>query len=235
MATVPDFGSSSLTWKTRSGHSGGWRLIATAAKLDADGNSIEEYGLAPMVMAGNVAGDGPLGKSPAYSYQILASQHRHVIFRTHARDGRCDDTESENATLFEQLAIDIRQVRAEKLGREEIQPDLLRRCGTLIGIVEYREGAERWRLAFPVNHLTYGPPGAGPVLQLETGPLPVPSTWFGARHESACQASFHLAFLFWRDWSRLEFQAPAQGRDRHSDAVGRLERAGTSLSILAGR
>ncbi len=235
MVSVPDFNTSSLSWKTRSGYHGGWRLVATATKLDAAGNSLEQYGLAPMVMAGNVAGAGPLGKSPAYSYQILASQNRHIIFRIHASDGRRDDAEDDNATLFEHLAVDVRQVEAELLDRTDVRPDLLRRCGRLVGLVEEFDGAEQWRLAFPINHLTFGASGAGPVLQLETGPLPVPSAWFGTRSGPVDPVSFQLAFLFWRDWSRLELQAPGQGGDRHADAVGRLERAGTILSILAVR
>lgn len=233
MVIVPDFRSSSLTWKTRSGYSGGWRLIATSTRLSADGNNLEQFGLAPMVMAGNVAGEGPLGKYPAYSYQILASQDRHVIFRTDASGGRRYDTEDDNATLFEHLVVDVRPVEAELLDRTDVQPDLLRRCGTLVGVIEETDGAERWRLAFPVNHLTFGPPGAGPALHLETGPLAVPSAWFGASNGPVDPVSFQLAFLFWRDWSRLEFQAPGQGGDRHSDAVGRLARTGTGFSILA--
>lgn len=233
MAVAPDFSRSSLSWKTRSGYSGGWRLIATATKLDADGRILEEYGLAPMVMAGNAAGDGPLGKSPAYSYQILASSRRHVIFRTYLADGRGDDSEDENAALFDRLAIDVRQAGAEEVARCHVRPDLLRGCGMLVGIVEERVGAERWRLAFPIQHLTYGSSASEPALQLETGPLPIPAYWLGASLGSEPQASFELVFLFWRDWSRLEFQPQRHRAGCHIDATKRLASDALSFGIWA--
>lgn len=232
-AVVPDFSRSSLTWKTRSGYCGGWRLVATAARLDADGRVHEEYGLASMVMAGNAAGYGPLAKSPAYSYQILASPRRHVIFRTYVADGRSDDSENENSALFEHLALEIPRVRADCVERRHVQPDLLRSCGALVGVIEEREDGERWRLAFPVHHLTYGPPAGGPALQLETGPLPVPARWLGANRRSQRPASFDLAFLFWRDWSRLEFQSQRRSGEDLVDATGRLMRATLSFEIWA--
>src|SRR5689334_19590300 len=55
-----DFTRSRLVWTTKAGSNGYWRLIASASLISSTNQTLDQFVLAPAVMAGNVYGSGRL-------------------------------------------------------------------------------------------------------------------------------------------------------------------------------
>lgn len=68
-----DFERAHLTWTTRDGSHGRWRLVASAIARSRNGGWQDRVVLVPMVMAGDVYGTGKLPRDLPYSYQFIAS------------------------------------------------------------------------------------------------------------------------------------------------------------------
>jgi hypothetical protein len=63
------------------GSRGYWRLIASASLISSTHQTLDQFVLAPAVMAGDVYGKGRLLKEPPYSFQIFASRKQHTVVR----------------------------------------------------------------------------------------------------------------------------------------------------------
>src|SRR5262249_34024701 len=106
------FNKTRLSWTTSTGIHGDWRIIA-AAKRGARGRETSEpYFLAPMVLAGDVFGDGRLPLDPPYSYQVTAASDRHVILRDAAFGEARRDSDAPNAPTFSTLHVHAPRHRA---------------------------------------------------------------------------------------------------------------------------
>src|SRR5205085_10765114 len=108
--SASDFTRSRLVWTTRAGSNGYWRLIASASLISSSDRTLDQYVLAPAVMAGDVYGSGRLLKVPPYSFQIFASRRRHTILRELGMStvpATLADSTASNDNVFEKLAIDI--------------------------------------------------------------------------------------------------------------------------------
>jgi hypothetical protein len=77
MMKAVDFEKARISWTTKNGTNGYWRIAATACR---DG-STDYVALAPAVMAGDIFGAGRLPRDPPYMYQLIATRERHSILR----------------------------------------------------------------------------------------------------------------------------------------------------------
>jgi len=72
-----DFERARISWTTKAGINGSWRVIATACPQ----NSADCIYLAPAVMAGKIFGADRLPLDPPFSYQLVATRDRHAMIR----------------------------------------------------------------------------------------------------------------------------------------------------------
>jgi hypothetical protein len=183
-----DFDLARLYWRTRCGSTGAWRVIASAHPAGA---SDRRYVLGPQVMAGDVYGMGRLPLHPHYSYQMIAGQLRHVIWRDYGEWQR--DTAEPHEVRFTSLRIDApliehRIVRSDDLGKAVVMP---RSCAISA------TGRDRvpWLLEAPIQHINYRVRGGQTEFQVETGPILVPETLVEPG-SAVCLGGFALAYLF---------------------------------------
>lgn len=95
-----DFDRARISWITKAGIDGSWRIIATACPKGS-ANCIY---LAPAVMAGEIFGAGHLPHDPPYSYQLVATQERHAIVRESDAPA-IEDSEADNEAAFSSFHV----------------------------------------------------------------------------------------------------------------------------------
>ena len=212
--TVIDFERACLTWKTKSGSVGRWRVIASAT----DGTG-ERFVLAPMVMAGDVYGSGRLPLDPPYSFQIWASSRRHMILRDAMTASPVDDSAADNDEIFTQLDI-----HAPALTSPRVALDRTSTAWPLTARLQVtgRDGM-RWLLDFPVNHINHAQVRGEDAFHVETGPILVPATLVAG---APAKSGFALAYVFFNrpDQVDLALWGPRAGQPGRAYVhFGRLE------------
>src|SRR5690349_1322410 len=100
MMQVVDFERARISWTTKSGIDGSWRVISTAYRPDSE----DFIYLAPAVMAGSIFGSDRLPLDPPYSYQLIARRDRHAIIREGEASGNMDN-EADNESTFSSFDI----------------------------------------------------------------------------------------------------------------------------------
>jgi hypothetical protein len=164
-----DFERARVSWTTKAGIDGHWRIAATACR-EASSDCIV---LAPAVMAGDIFGTGRLPRDPPYTFQLIATRERHAIVRAGDEFGN-GDTEAANDTTFSAFDVHTPQRAARSLRLEELSSTPLVQLWPLSVRLKVRsQTGELWSLAFPVNHISTQD-SAGPLFQIESGPILVP-------------------------------------------------------------
>lgn len=222
-----DFALASLTWRTKSGIVGRWRLVA-AARPTREG-AAGQVVLAHMVMAGDVFGRGRLLREPAYSFQIFASTRRHVIIREYGVAAAGADSMAENAETFHSLRIDaprLTSARSVDLGSPQAEslPWPLTARIRAIG-----RAGEAWLLEFPIAHINHRVTSGKAEFQAETGPVLIPDALLPVSDPSPL-GGFELAYLFFDRLDRVDlalFRQVWSGRQsaRHFARFARVEAA----------
>lgn len=164
-----DFERARISWTTKTGIDGHWRIAATACR---DG-SRDCIALAAAVIAGDVFGTGRLPRDPPYTYQLIATRKRHAILRAGDDFGN-KDTEAANDTIFLALNIHAPQIAARRIRLEELTSTTFEQRWPLSVHLKVRgRTADFWILEFPVNHIsTQNNPAQ--LFQIETGPVVIP-------------------------------------------------------------
>jgi hypothetical protein len=229
-----DFERARLSWTTRDGTHGDWRVIAMAERWASEVESTERFFLAPTVMAGNVFGPGPLPLSPPYSFQIIASSDRHIIIREAAAGSARGDTSGTNETTFSSVTLHAPQSEGTLLDFETLQIEEIHGVWPLSArITTRRVGGEWWTVQFPVNHINSSGAAAS-AIQVETGPLVLPHAWLPDLRAERL-GPFVLCYLFFRTSHEVEvlaLQVPADGHPRMYSSAAPL----TGVSVeLCGR
>ena len=230
-----DFDRARLTWTTRDGSHGRWRIIASATARQRQGGWRDRVVLAPMVMAGDVYGTGRLPRDPPYSYQFIASIREHAIVREYCDGGRSGDTAAGNDGSFSSLDIDAPPLAARRLEPSELAADDA--IWPLTGRIDISAPDARWLIDFPVNHLNSRAVLGTSEFQVETGPVLVPASMAGSRDDMIA-GGFGLAFLFFNRLDRADLaiyaRLAAEGATgRAYRRFGRIETA--KITLFAGR
>ena len=166
-----DFERARISWTTKAGVDGYWRIVATACR---DG-STDCIVLAPAVMAGDVFGTGRLPRDPPYMYQLIATRERHAILRAGDDFGN-EDTEVANNTIFTALNIHAPQIAARPMRLEEVTSITLEQFWPLSVHLKVRsQTGDLWILQFPVSHVS-SQSKPTQLLQIESGPIIIPQT-----------------------------------------------------------
>src|SRR5262249_27560959 len=196
-----DFNRARLTWTTRDGSHGCWRIIASATAHQRQGGWQDRVVLAPMVMAGDIYGTGRLLREPPYSYQFIASIREHAIVREYCDGGWSEDTAAGNEGIFSSLDIDVPTLAARQLELSELGADDA--IWPLTGRIDISAPDARWLIDFPVNHLNSRAALGSSEFQVETGPVLVPPSMADSR-DAMIAGGFGLAFLFFNRLDRAD-------------------------------
>jgi hypothetical protein len=193
-----DFERASLNWVTKDNSRGRWRVIA--ACWSSRGGEHEQFVLSPRIMAGNVYGAGKLPLDPPYSFQIIASDDRHVIIRDFAGDLPSRDTSASNSQIFSSLTIDAPSWRVDaRLSGDSFTPEALEQAWPLTARLHVSKGGLDHLVDFPVHHLNTKAPGA---FQVETGPVLLPAALI--EDAKLTIGGFALAFVFFNRPDRVD-------------------------------
>lgn len=198
-----DFVKAKMDWILKNGTRGSWQIVAAAYPINAKTDAQNAFYLAPVVMAGHLFGPNQLPITPAYSFQLIASRHKHIIFRNGEAQTNIDSV-SDNGTEFASFAhrIPVHSCRLLELG--SILPDHLTELWPLQAQVHLlgRDGLS-WILQFPVQHISHLGDGKGSKFQVETGPILVPQTCV-SEEIARPTGGFFLAYAFFNKNTELQ-------------------------------
>ena len=202
--SVIDFNRSHLVWTTKAGSRGFWRLIASASLISSTHQTLDQFVLAPAVMAGDVYGGGRLLKEPPYSFQIFASRQRHTIVREPGisiGSAVNADSTANNQSVFAELAIHIAETNRNAIDLDRLGDGTVSPSWPLMANVELcGPNGDGWVLNFPVNHINVAAiDGKNAFSRNKTNPY---STF---AHISGVASVSHRRF---RNWIRLFSTSP---------------------------
>jgi hypothetical protein len=205
METWIDFASSYFTFCTLSERSFGRFTLEAVCELRAD--SAEKgtrYCLGSGVMAGNVYAETRLAKVPAYTYQMVASDGWHKVFRDYGPAARAHDSIAANQKVFRSLELSIHDLPARRLDSidDMIQATLSNESLNVCVTID-SPGLGKGELQAPSKHINVHPERRG--FQVETGPVLIPRLWLGS--EKCPIAPFpdmELAYLFFNRLDQCE-------------------------------
>lgn len=185
-----DFERARISWTTKSGTNGYWRIAATACR---DG-STDCIALAPAVMAGDIFGSGRLPRDPPYMYQLIATGERHSILRA-GHDFGNQDTEAENDGVFSALNIRTPQIAVRSIRFVELNSATLDQLWPLsVHLTVRSQTGGTWILEFPVNHISTKSKPAQ-LFQIESGPVVIPQDILDISHASKI-GECYLCYVF---------------------------------------
>ncbi len=164
-----DFARSRISWTTRTGIDGSWRIVAIAHSQE----SSDCIYLAPAVMAGKVFGSDRLPLDPVYSFQLIARHDRHAIARDDEEAGK-KDSEAENTATFSSFEISAPRRAAKSVDLAALNSRIIANLWPLSARLNVRDKQGKlWNLEFPINHIISRANGT-PLFQIETGPILIP-------------------------------------------------------------
>ncbi|MFZ2157237.1 MAG: hypothetical protein WAV72_14105 [Bradyrhizobium sp.] len=206
--SVIDFARSRLVWKTKAGSRGYWRLIASASLISPTHQPLDQFVLAPAVMAGDVYGKGRLLKEPPYSFQIFASRQQHTVVREPGISIRLAvpaDSTASNESVFEELAIHIAAANRNALDLDKLSDEAVSASWPLIANVELcRPNGDRWVLNFPVNHINIAAIDGKNAFQVETGPILIPHSLISPTSPASVMGGFAIGYVFFNQSDRID-------------------------------
>lgn len=229
--SVIDFTQSRLVWTTKAGSSGYWGLIASASLISSTHQTLDQFVLAPAVMAGNVYGSGRLLKEPPYSFQIFASRQQHTIVREFGISTvpavTADGTAS-NDSVFEKLAIHIANTNRNVIDLDKLSDESVAASWPLTANVELcRPNGDRWVLNFPVNHINIATIDGKTAFQVETGPILIPRSLISPTSPASVMGGFAIGYVFFKEtdlidlalWGYREIDNVASREFRHYERL----------------
>jgi hypothetical protein len=206
--SVIDFTRSRLVWTTKAGSSGYWRLIASASLISPTHQALDQFVLAPAVMAGDVYGSGRLLKEPPFSFQIFASRQQHTIVREPGIStvpAVTADSTASNDSVFEKLAIHVAEANRNAIDPHKLSDEAVSASWPLTANVELcRPNGDRWVLNFPVNHINIAAIDGKGAFQVETGPILVPHSLISSTSPASVMGGFAIGYVFFNQFDRID-------------------------------
>ena len=209
-----DFERARISWTTKTGIHGSWRVIATACRQDDE----DCLCLAPVVMAGEIFGAGRLPRDPPYSYQLIATRQRHGIVRE--GEGNSDN-DADNAAVFSSFDIDAPRRAATSIDIATLDAEAVARLWPLAVRLRLRGSSGKfWDLEFPLGHINT----RAADFQIESGPILIPQETTdiaGASIAGGC----YLAYVFLNRTNQVDLLAwgPAGSPRRSFSRFARIE------------
>ena len=222
---VVDFERARISWTTKTGVDGSWRVIATACPQDA----ADCIYLAPAVMAGNIFGAGRLPLDPPYSFQLVATRDRHAIVREDEASGNRDN-EADNAAVFSSFDIHAPRHGARLIEIGALDAAAVAQLWPLSARLNVRgQRGTLWSLEFPVGHISTRT-GDAPAFQIESGPVLIPRDTVEIADASVIGGCY-LAYVFLNKTSQVDLLAwgPASKSRRSFVRFARIEGVATEL------
>jgi len=205
---VIDFTRSRLVWTTKAGSSGHWSVIASASLISPTHQALDQFVLAPAVMAGDVYGSGRLPKEPPFSFQIFASRRQHTIVREpdiSTAPALTMDSTASNDSAFEKLAIDVAEENRNTIDLDKLSNEAVSTSWPLTANVELcRPNGDRWVLSFPVNHINIATIDGKNVFQVETGPVLIPHALISPTSPASVMSGFAIGYVFFNRSDRID-------------------------------
>jgi hypothetical protein len=206
--SVIDFNRSHLVWTTKAGSRGFWRLIASASLISSTHQTLDQFVLAPAVMAGDVYGGGRLLKEPPYSFQIFASRQRHTIVREPGisiGSAVNADSTANNESVFAELAIHIAETNRNAIDLDRLGDGTVSPSWPLMANVELcGPNGDRWVLNFPVNHINVAAIDGKNAFQVETGPILIPRSLISPASPASGTGGFAIGYVFFNQSDRID-------------------------------
>ena len=229
-----DFERAHIAWTTRSESHARFRVVASAMCRPPGKGWQNRFVLAPMVMAGDVYGAGPLPLDPPYSFQFFASPERHVIIRDFPEGAPKGDSVAPNGETFSSLPVHAPAQASRPVTVSDLTPNRLADAWPLSARVhaQGRDGA-LWLLDFPVLHVNTRRSPA-PAFQVETGPVLIPEAL--ADPGPTVLGGFALAYVFFNRLDRIDLALlGSRGRGRAYGHFRRLNEIAIELFQVAGQ
>lgn len=220
-----DFERARISWTTKAGVDGSWRVIATACPQ----NPADCIYLAPAVMAGDIFGAGRLPRDPPYSYQLVATRDRHGIVREDEASGNRDN-EADNAAVFSSFDIHAPRHGADPIAIGALDAATIARRWPLSARLTVRgKGDTSWNLEFPVGHINTRA-GEASAFQVESGPVLIPRDTVEIADASVVGGCY-MAYVFFKGNSQVDLLAwgPAGTSRRSFVRFARIEGVATEL------
>ena len=187
-----DFDSARLSWVTRDGFYGDWKIIAAATHAGLVADQREDLFLASGVMAGHVFGKDRLPILPPYSYQLFSSLRRSFILRDPLDATERADTCEENSDAFTSFDICAPLRISRSLDLQALNTATIHGAWPLS--MSISRFSTPWSVQFPINHInSLGPNREGG--HVETGPVLLPTDWL-ADAPVTNSGGFVLAYIF---------------------------------------
>jgi hypothetical protein len=219
-----DFERARISWITKDGTEGSWRVIATARPQDP----ADCIYLAPAVMAGKIFGAERLPLDPPYSYQLIATRQRHAIVREDEVAGNMDSEADHDRTF---LAFDIHAPMrpAMRLQMEDLNARVLAQDWPVsVRLSKVSPGGSMWALEFPASHINT----RSGAVQVETGPVLVPRDVIDIAGASVIGGCY-LAYVFFNRPDRADLLAWGPGNHSRRGFVRFARLDGIEAEILA--
>lgn len=193
-----DFERARISWTTKAGIHGTWRIVATACRHDSE----DCIYLAPAVMAGDVFGAGRLPRDPPFSFQLVATRKRHAIIREgEAVEHR--DSEAEHDAVFSSFDIQAPERAATLMNAASLDAGTVAQSWPMSARLKVpgRSG-KFWNLQFPVNHINT----RAAAYQVESGPVLIPQDAVDITSASVA-ANCYLAYVFFKGTREVDLLA----------------------------
>jgi hypothetical protein len=222
---VVDFERARISWTTKAGIHGSWRVIATACRQDSE----DCIYLAPAVMAGEIFGAGRLPRDPPYSYQLIATRKRHAIVREGEASGNRDN-EADHEAIFSSFDIHAPRHAATLMEIRTLDPATVTQLWPISARLKVRgQRGEYWNLEFPVNHVNTRTADAA-AFQVESGPVLIPRDAIDITDASIIGGCY-LAYVFLNKTSQVDLLAwgPAGNFRRSFSHFARIDGIETEL------
>lgn len=196
-----DFERARISWTTKAGINGSWRVIAMACRQDAADCTY----LAPAVMAGNIFGADRLPLDPPYSYQLIATRDRHAIVREDEASGN-KDSEADNGTAFSSFDIHAPRHGVKLIEIGALDLETVAQLWPMSARLNVRgQRGTFWNMEFPVGHISTRTEDA-PAFQIESGPVLIPRDIVDIADASIIGGCY-LAYVFLNKTSQVDLLA----------------------------
>ena len=222
-----DFERSRISWTLKADDiNGSWRIIATACRQD----SSDCIYLAPAVMAGKIFGTDRLPLEPPFSFQLVATRHRHAMIREGEASGR-RDSEADHGVTFSSFEIHAPRHATKHLEIGTLDSGAVTQQWPLSVRLKARgQRGELWNLEFPLSHVST----RAAEFQIETGPVLIPRELIEIP-DASIVAGCYLAYIFLNKASQVDLLAFGPGGNQRRSFVHFARIGGIETEIFGRR
>lgn len=155
------------------------------------------------VSAGKVYGAEDLMLSPPYTFQIVASEIRHKIFRNYVSWYDERDTHGKNEEIFSDFKIDIYKKAGREITRVEELIESVKKNNPLNGQVILASPSQgiSFIIDFPIKHINIHT--GKKMFQVETGPIVIPKD-LPLYVDVKEPQMLNIAYVFFNRFDRLD-------------------------------